>query len=182
MNNDLNKDRYSALTEKLAINEELLKLYFPTDIQYDEILEENEKIRKKISNLKKYLKENNLLLLNEMAKSRNQVIDKCSELGEKFIEHFHKIYLRPNDINFNHWCEEMEAWFNNVRKLKLKMDKNRELLDSELRDWFFTVGADYKTVIENANEDEEKSYDDFCTKLFANKNEFRKIIKEHFKK
>ena len=35
-------------------------------------------------------------LLNEMAMSRADAIDRCISLGKKFLEHFHKVYTEPN--------------------------------------------------------------------------------------
>lgn len=164
--------KIELIRKKIELNEELLEQYFSTDIQYDEIIEENEKLRKELKLLESET-------LNEMAFSRSDIIDKCIGKGKMFIKHFHKIYQNPKDENFKHWSGEMKGWFNDVKDYRLK-PTNREILDGELRDWFFTAGATYETFIKDANEDEIISYDKFCSSLISNKNNFDSILEKHF--
>lgn len=164
------------IREKILINEELLELYFSTDVQYEEILKENEKLKKELDSIKQSLKEDSL---EEMAFDRSTIIDKCVGKGKQFIKHFHKIYANPNDVNFNHWCQEMKNWFDDIKEYTLK-PSNRKILDGELRDWFFTAGASYKNFIKDASESEIILYDKFCSKLISNKENFENAIKEIF--
>lgn len=100
--------------------------------------------------------------LIEMAITRADAIEECMSLGKKFIEHFRKAYKEPNAEVLNHWCNEMQGWYNKVKGIKLKQD-NKPLLDGNIRDWFFTVGADAEDFIDNREETE--FYDKFCSYL-----------------
>ena len=85
--------------------------------------------------------------IKEMAFSQNQAIDKCLELGKKFVDHFNKIMIEgKNSNNFQYHCQEMQAWWDKVRKIKLK-STNDYITNSKLSDWFFTAGQDYSDLI-----------------------------------
>lgn len=85
--------------------------------------------------------------IKEMAFSQNQAIDKCLELGKKFVDHFNKIMVEgKNSNNFQHHCQEMQAWWDKVRKIKLK-STNDYITNSKLSDWFFTVGQGTEDII-----------------------------------
>lgn len=78
-------------------------------------------------------------ILNEMAMTRTEAISTCMDLGEKFIEHFHKVYNEgKTSENFNHHCAEMQSWLDKCRKIKLK-STNKYLTPVNLIDWFFTA-------------------------------------------
>ena len=80
------------------------------------------------------------MTINEMAFSKSEAIDKCIELGEKFIQHFHKLYREgKNSDCFTHHCSEMQAWLDKCRRFKLK-NTNDYLTPINLIDWFFTAG------------------------------------------
>lgn len=80
------------------------------------------------------------MTINEMAFSKSEAIDKCIELGEKFIQHFHKVYREgKNSDCFTHHCSEMQAWLDKCRRFKLK-NTNDYLTPINLIDWFFTAG------------------------------------------
>ena len=80
------------------------------------------------------------MTINEMAFSKSEAIDKCIELGEKFIQHFHKVYREgKNSDCFTHHCSEMQAWLDKCRIFKLK-NTNDYLTPINLIDWFFTAG------------------------------------------
>lgn len=82
----------------------------------------------------------NKMTINEMAFSKSEAIDKCIELGEKFIQHFHKVYREgKNSDCFTHHCNEMQAWLDKCRRFKLK-NTNDYLTPINLIDWFFTAG------------------------------------------
>lgn len=116
----------------------------------------------------------------DMAMSKNEAIDKCMELGEKFIEHFHKIYKNPNDVNVNYWAGEMQGWLNTVRKIKLKITKDY-LNDGHLWDWFYTACSDPESVVREITPEEAKVYYRVVEKCLISNN-VRNSIKEVIKK
>ena len=120
--------------------------------------------------------ENNYLM--EMALSRSDAIITCVPLGKKFIKHFHKLYNNPNDDSVNHWITEMDAFYKEVKEIRLK-PKSKHLLNVQLNDWFFTAGADVKDFMEkdNTSEEELEVYDKFCTLLMTGKS-IRDALKE----
>ncbi len=103
---------------------------------------------------------------NDMAISRSQAMDKCMSLGECFIKHFDKIYKNPNARECNHWIAEMDAWYKAVKKITLKTT-GKPMLRGELRDWFFTAGANPENFIRCATYDELKKYDDFSENILS---------------
>lgn len=170
--NKIKMTKIELIGEKIELNEKLLGQYFSTDIQYIEIVEENKNLRRELKILESEI-------LNKIPLSRSDIIDRCIIRGKMFIKHFHKIYQNSKDKNFKYWSGKMKEWFNDVKDYRLK-PTNREILDGELRDWFFTAGATYETFIKNANEDEIISYDKFCSSLISNKNDFNGILEKHF--
>ena len=89
----------------------------------------------------------------EMAYSRQDAIDKCNVLGKQFIEHFHKIMSSSfEDIDFNHHCIEMQAFFDDVKNIKLKQN-NKRLSADALINWFFTIGSDVEDEIDEQYQD-----------------------------
>lgn len=91
--------------------------------------------------------------INEMALSRSDAIDLCLNLGKEFAEHFVKVVTEGvNSENFNHHCSEMQAWFDKVRKIKLK-PKGKTLNIEQYIDWFFTVGQNTEDVVGENNVD-----------------------------
>ena len=112
----------------------------------------------------------------DMAMQRKDAIDRCIELGEKFIEHFHKIYKNPDDINVNHWVGEMQGWLNSVKKIKLKESKDF-ILKGDLYDWFYTAGSSPDAIVLEMDYNELKIYDKFAMKCLNNNN-VRNSIKE----
>lgn len=116
----------------------------------------------------------------DMAIKRSDAIDRCISLGEKFIEHFHKIYKNPDDINVSHWIGEMQGWLNSVKKLKLKESKDF-ILKEDLYDWFYTAGSSPDVIVPDMDRGELKIYDEFAMKCLNNNN-VRNSIKEVSKK
>lgn len=108
------------------------------------------------------------LKVNDMAMERGDAISNCIGTGKRFIKHFDKIYKEPNAESVNHWCNEMQTWFNNVIDIKLK-ENNKKLNNSKIRDWFFTAGA-YPEDFIKATDEELDLYDDFCEDLLKTKN------------
>lgn len=80
------------------------------------------------------------MIINEMAFSKLDAIDKCIELGHQFIDHFHKVYKEDQtSYNYIHHCNEMQSWLDKCRRFKLK-STNNYLTPMDLIDWFFTAG------------------------------------------
>lgn len=118
--------------------------------------------------------------IDDMAIQRRDAIDRCISLGEKFIEHFHKIYKNPNDINVNHWMGEMQGWLDTVKRIRLKESKDF-ILDGDLYDWFYTAGSSPDVIVPEMYYDELKIYDKFAMKCLNN-NDVRNSIREVIKK
>lgn len=114
--------------------------------------------------------------INDMALSRADAMDRCISLGSKFIEHFDKIYNNKEDNAVHHWISEMNSWLNSVRKIKLK-NTNDVLLNSNLRDWFFTAGANAEDFMTSPSYNEIKSYDKFV-ELLINGSSIENALKE----
>lgn len=161
MNNKREINLYIYLIEKLNINDELLRLYSSTDQQYNDIIFENEKIESETKKLKDYLISNNLYY--GFPPERYDFIRLCLQNGVKFMKAFHKLYLNNSNVFIS---DEMKTLFKTVSSLKYKTN-NRNLLNGELRDWFFTAAEDYKYIINDATIEEEITYDKFCTELLA---------------
>lgn len=102
--------------------------------------------------------------IRDMALSRADAMDRCINLGKKFIEHFDKIYKEPKSQARNHWEGEMQNWLNSVKQIKLK-STNDIILNGDLRDWFFTAGANPQDFMKNPINEELKIYDNFITNL-----------------
>lgn len=105
-------------------------------------------------------------VLHEMAYERRDAINRCADLGKPFIEHFKKIIdTGIQDKDFNHHCHEMQTWFNDVKNITLKYN-NKHLSNSQLMDWFFTIGSDTETLLEDSY---RELYEDFIISLLVNK-------------
>lgn len=112
--------------------------------------------------------------LLEMALNRGEAIDRCCILGEKFIQHFHKLFMEgKSDPNFNHHCSEMQGWWNSVCEIRLKHN-NKLLTNTNLIDWFFTVGAAVEDYLKDP--DEIEAYNKFYIALLYNG--FKSDVKE----
>ena len=102
--------------------------------------------------------------ISDMALSRADAMDRCISLGKRFIEHFDKVYKEPNSQARSHWAGEMQGWLNSVRQIKLKTT-NDVILDGDLRDWFFTAGANPQDFMSSPTSEELKAYDKFTTSV-----------------
>lgn len=100
--------------------------------------------------------------LNEMAYSRADAMERCYSLGKRFIEHFDKIYKEPNSQAVNHWCGEMQSWYNKIRDITLKPN-NKHLNRTQMRDWFYTFGSDPTEYFGSL--DENEVYEEFIDEL-----------------
>lgn len=109
-----------------------------------------------------------LKILNEMALSRSDAIDLCIGLGKQFIEHYRKI--SNNDCSFYHHVQEMQSWWDRVKRISLK-PRSRRITDINLVDWFFTAGGDIEEYLE---EDLIDEYNKLIITILGNKD--KKII------
>lgn len=102
---------------------------------------------------------------DEQAQRRADAIITCMDLGDLFIQHFHKLYKEGKSSNsFYHHCMEMQAWLDKCRKIKLQSTK-KYLTSKNLIDWFFTAGGlvDVDNGFTDSNEIE--SYNNLIIKL-----------------
>ena len=107
------------------------------------------------------------LYLTEQAVSRKDAVNKCIDLGYKFIEHFEKIYREGvTSMDFYHHCSEMSGWWKSVLNLRLT-STNNHLSDSKLVDWFFTGGSNVGTLF--PDETERLVYCKFMNELLNHK-------------
>ena len=92
-------------------------------------------------------------ILHEMAFDRKEVIDRCFSNGQKFIEHFHKVMKEGKEsTDYTHHCVEMQAFWNNVKKLVMK-PRSKMIASDDLINWFFTAGSDITNQIEEPYQD-----------------------------
>lgn len=109
-------------------------------------------------------------IVSDVTMTRPEAISTCMDLGEKFIEHFHKIYNEgKTSENFNHYCAKMQSCLDKCRKIKLK-STNRNLTTVNLIDWFFTAGEEGSIDENNGFTDntEIKMYSEFIFILTVN--------------
>ena len=105
-----------------------------------------------------------VIALNEMALSKSDAIDRCISLGNRFIEHFLKVIKEgKTHQDFLHHCQEMQAWYDSVRKIKLKLT-NKALTKTNLIDWFFTAGQVPEDFMD---EDLVEIYETFYLRLLS---------------
>lgn len=109
-------------------------------------------------------------IATEQAQRRADAIIMCMDLGDLFIQHFHKIFKEGKDSeSFSHHCQEMQAWLDKCRKIKLQSTK-KYVTPENLVDWFFTAGG----LIDEDNGftsiDEITTYNDLITKLSIDRN------------
>ena len=103
-----------------------------------------------------------MVRLSEQTLNRSEVIITCIELGNRFIEHFDKIYKNCNSTTIPHWCKEMQAWYNECRRLKFKHSK-KTISKQQLSDYFLLCGSGIELLFED--EDEQILYDEFIGQL-----------------
>ena len=118
--------------------------------------------------------------LNEMALSRSDAIDRCMNLGNQFINHFHKAVLDTIEESFSHHCSEMQNWFNMVKDIVLKHNGKR-IKSDDLINWFFTAGSSVELKIE---EKYQEIYEELYLRLLGNRNSsnVENILKEIIKR
>lgn len=100
----------------------------------------------------------------DMSLSIADAMDLCISLGKKFIERFDKIYNAPMSTSIQRWVNEMCGWYSSVKQIVLK-NTNKPLLNGELRDWFFTAGANPEMFMKNPINEELEAYDQFTDQV-----------------
>ena len=106
----------------------------------------------------------------EQAMKRGIVVEKCNHLGQIFAKHFVKCM---NDIShidvdsLHHHCKEMQSWWNDVRNDKIKSN-NKVLTDTNLKDWFFSAGANYEDYVGYLN---VEKYEQFIKALLKDRSQ-----------
>lgn len=111
--------------------------------------------------------------LTELAYKKVDAIDRCFDLGEQFIKHFNIVAkLGKADINFKHHCQELQAWYDKAKSIKLKAT-NRYITKSQLWDWFFTTGQCVEDIIVEPYQD---LYEDFCFSLLLTKETVYEVL------
>ena len=85
--------------------------------------------------------------LEEQSFKRSDIIDRCLALGKLFADHFVKIiYLGRDDVDFKHHCQEMQSWYDEIKRLRFK-ESSKKISKSQIWDWFFTIGQDSEDVV-----------------------------------
>ncbi len=110
---------------------------------------------------------------NDLSIARAETIDYCINMAKHFLEHFHKIFMSPNDQNVNHWISEMSNWYKDVSSLVLSYNK-KLISNKELENWFFTKGSLPKYLF--TNEEEAKCYTQFYKELLRIKDVKQSLI------
>ena len=140
-----------------------------------------ERIQKIERNLPKVKRgKNESLELNEMALSRQDAIDRCMGLGKKFAEHFDKIYNSKDKKLIDHWAKEMDAWWDQVKDIRMK-PRSKRIYNVDLLDWFFDAGqlaTDFMTS-DDIFEEREK-YEELEYKLLGREKTVVELIEEMF--
>ena len=70
----------------------------------------------------------------------------------------------------------MSSWLKDVKKIVLK-NTNKPILVGDLRDWFYTAGSNYETLMNGADQDEIEKYDNFITDLINTNDMYSSLIK-----
>lgn len=102
--------------------------------------------------------------IDDMSISRADALEKCQNLGKKFIQHFDKVYKNPDSPSKHHWLSEMQAWYQNIKDIKLK-GVDKPLLKQQLIDWFFTAQTNASDYMINPTYAENQAYEEFYLKL-----------------
>lgn len=80
-----------------------------------------------------------------MAFSRKVAKDKVVDLSPEIMEHMLKIFVLNSPENFKHWCNEINNWFRQIDKLRLK--PNRSTIEADtLYHWIVFDSAPHYDV------------------------------------
>ena len=70
----------------------------------------------------------------------------------------------------------MSSWLKDVKNIFLK-NTNKPILVGDLRDWFYTAGSNYETLMNGADQDVIEKYDNFITDLINTNDMYSSLIK-----
>ena len=87
--------------------------------------------------------------LEEMAYTKDEAISRCNALGKQFVKNFGKTYKGgANADTFHHHCHEMQTLFDDVKSIKLKMNKKPIPIDY-IFDCFLTIGQNIEDLFDS---------------------------------
>lgn len=112
--------------------------------------------------------------IEDMAMSRQQAMDRVTDLAPRFVKYFDKIWQCPWSMGCNHWANKMQVWLDQILGIKLK-ETGKQLSLQQKMDWFFTNGSDSETFFKNRGE--AMAYDDFIDLVAAN-NDVKKSLND----
>lgn len=112
--------------------------------------------------------------IEDMAMSRQQAMDRVTDLAPRFVKYFDKIWQCPWSMGCNHWANKMQVWLDHVLRIKLKETGKRLSLQQKM-DWFFTNGSESETLFNDRAE--AMVYDDFIEKVAFN-NDVKKSLND----
>lgn len=112
--------------------------------------------------------------IEDMAMSRQQAMDRVTDLAPRFVKYFDKICQCPWSMGCTHWVNKMQVWLDQILGIKLK-ETNKPLSLQQKMDWFFTNGSDSETLFKDQGE--AMVYDDFIEKVAFN-NDVKKSLSD----
>lgn len=120
--------------------------------------------------------------INEMAFNRADILANITTKGRQFIQHFDKIYndfLNDKWDDFKHHSQEMQTWWDDVKKLRFK--GNHKLISNTLLyDGFFTAGSIPEDYLHN-DKVEVEAYESLVKILLENRDtKVYSVLKEIF--
>lgn len=110
--------------------------------------------------------------LNEFAYDRHKIEDMLVNKSPEIVEHLIKIYLYPDDVNTNHWKDEIYSFINRVPKIKFnnKFPSSKFIYEKTYGVWWDTIPNMIKKVVSEYG-DYHINYNigdilDFCSRYF----------------
>lgn len=108
---------------------------------------------------------------------KQKAIDICIALGKQFICEFEKWYddktnykkcdLTEESLN-NEMCLKMKKLYEDAKANCSRM-LGRQVLNSEMWDWFFSAGGDYRDFLNSSTNDKVLFYDNMVTQILGGK-------------
>mgnify|MGYP006874317590 FL=1 len=91
--------------------------------------------------------------LTEMSMPKSEICYRSSRLGRQFIDHFNKVLndlQSETNTSLSHHCQEMQSWWDYVRRLTYKHNK-KYVSDKDMIEWFFSGGGNYEDTVDNVS-------------------------------
>lgn len=85
--------------------------------------------------------------------------------------------FESNSDTLNHHIQEMQSFWDKVKILKFK-NTNKLISNSNLMDWFFTMGSDVETILPDSMVD---LYEEFMIKVLSDRDRKLIAVKEESK-